>query len=305
MMYMPLFWIRIDLIYAFTCIKVYIRPIVYINLFIIVILKALIINGNGWNKGELQYMEVVIYIFIFIIGTLIGSFASLATYRIPLKQDILIKHSYCPVCKEKLVLKDLIPIFSYVFLGGKCSHCGEKIKIRYLVLEVVSGILFLLFALSFNIDFSSINLKELVYFLFITVFFVTLVIIAGIDKENRKIDNSVILFGIVVTALYSSYLVFLNGESNINQIIISLLAVLIYALNMYVVKTEKFKYIVNFILVVLLSSSFANLYIIPIALFLAAIVLLLHKIFAKSKPAIAYYYIICFATIFISYNFIM
>jgi len=141
-------------------------------------------------------MEVVIYAIIIIIGAFIGSFASLAVYRIPIKEDIFVKHSYCPNCKEKLVLKDLIPIFSYIFLKGKCSHCGQKIRLRYLILEVLSGILFLLFVLSFNIDFLNIDIKELIVISFIAIFFISLILIAGIDKERKRIEKSIILFDI-------------------------------------------------------------------------------------------------------------
>ena len=64
-------------------------------------------------------MNIVFYIVLFIIGTLFGSFYTLAVYRIPQRQDITHTHSYCPNCKHKLGFLDLIPIFSYVFLRGK------------------------------------------------------------------------------------------------------------------------------------------------------------------------------------------
>lgn len=249
-------------------------------------------------------MEIIIYITVFIIGAFIGSFASLATYRLPIKEDILIKHSYCPVCKEKLVLKDLIPIFSYIFLRGKCSHCGEKIKIRYLVLEVVSGILFLLFILSFNIDFTNISLQDSIFILFITVFFVTLVIIAGIDKENKKIDNSVILFDIAIIALYNMYLFYLNIEG-LYAFIIVLVAILFYVINLYIIKNEKNNYIINFLILMLLSKVIANCYIILFSFILTIVTSILHKFFAKSEPPMACYYIIYFISIFIGCNFII
>lgn len=249
-------------------------------------------------------MEILIYIIIFIIGAFIGSFASLATYRIPIKQDILIKHSYCPVCKEKLVLKDLIPIFSYIFLRGKCSHCGEKIKIRYLVLEVVSGILFLLFILSLNIDFININLQDIIFLLFITIFFVTLVIVAGIDKETKKINSSVILFSLVIVALYNMFMFYLNVEGMYTFVVVSV-AIILYVINLYCVKNEKNNYIINFIILMLISKVLANCYIILFALVLTAITLILHKRFAKSQPPMACYYIIYFISIFIGCNFII
>ena len=92
-------------------------------------------------------MEIFLYVIIFITGTFFGSFCTLAVYRIPRGEDIIYKHSYCPNCNHKLGILDLFPIFSYVFLRGKCRYCGQNIRIRYLMLEVLSGIVFLVFAL--------------------------------------------------------------------------------------------------------------------------------------------------------------
>ena len=65
-------------------------------------------------------MNIVLYTLIFIIGTLFGSFFTLAVYRIPLGKDITHERSFCPNCNHKLQFLDLIPILSYIFLGGKC-----------------------------------------------------------------------------------------------------------------------------------------------------------------------------------------
>ena len=108
-------------------------------------------------------MNTIIYITIFIIGTLFGSFFTLATYRIPIKQDITHTHSYCPNCNSKLGFFELIPVLSYIFLGGKCRYCKEKIRIRYLLLEILTGIVFLLFAMSINISFENIETNKLIY----------------------------------------------------------------------------------------------------------------------------------------------
>jgi len=87
---------------------------------------------------------VIYYILVFTIGTLIGSFLTLAIHRIPLKQDILIKRSYCPKCNNRLDFRDLIPVWSYIFLRGKCRHCGNKIRPRYLIIEITCGVLALI-----------------------------------------------------------------------------------------------------------------------------------------------------------------
>ena len=110
--------------------------------------------------------QIIFYILIFCIGTVFGSFFTLAVYRIPLHQDITHKRSYCPNCNHKLSFWDMIPILSYVFLGGKCRYCKKKIRIRYLCLEILTGIVFLLFAMSLNINFEIINISKLIYFVF-------------------------------------------------------------------------------------------------------------------------------------------
>ena len=66
-------------------------------------------------------MEYYIYAIIFLIGAFFGSFFTLAVYRIPKKEDILVKHSYCPNCNHKLGLLDLFPIFSYIFFHNTLS----------------------------------------------------------------------------------------------------------------------------------------------------------------------------------------
>ena len=89
-------------------------------------------------------INIISYTLIFIIGTLFGSFSTLAVYRLPLHENITHKHSYCPKCNHKLSFFDMIPILSYVFLGGKCRYCKSKIRIRYLLLEILTGVIFLL-----------------------------------------------------------------------------------------------------------------------------------------------------------------
>ena len=89
-------------------------------------------------------MNIFFYIIIFIIGTLFGSFYTLAVYRIPKRQDILYTHSYCPNCNHKLGLLDLFPIFSYIFLRGKCRYCKTKISFLYPILELSTWLLFFL-----------------------------------------------------------------------------------------------------------------------------------------------------------------
>ena len=101
-----------------------------------------------YPKIKRRNMNLLLYIYIFIIGITFGSFFTLAVYRIPRGEDITHTRSYCPKCNHKLSFWDMIPLFSYIFLGAKCRYCKEKIRPRYFILEFCSGLVFILFALS-------------------------------------------------------------------------------------------------------------------------------------------------------------
>lgn len=96
---------------------------------------------------------VLICIGIFFFGTILGSFISVLIHRIQHNQKgIFFGRSECPNCKAKLTWKDLIPIFSYLFLKGKCRHCQAKISPSYPILELTTGLTLLLTFLKFSLD---------------------------------------------------------------------------------------------------------------------------------------------------------
>ena len=168
-------------------------------------------------------MDYILYLLIFCIGALFGSFFTLAVYRIPIGQDITHTRSYCPKCKHKLGFWDMIPIFSYAFLGGKCRYCKEKIRIRYLLLEILSGLVFLLFALSIKLSIFSMNSKTVIYLIVGALYLATLFIIAGIDKERIRIEKPVLLFGFICVAIYMIYLYIIENDPSIYRYVIYLI----------------------------------------------------------------------------------
>ncbi len=179
-------------------------------------------------------IEVIFYILIFCIGTVFGSFFTLAVYRIPLHQDITHEHSYCPNCKHKLGFWDMIPILSYIFLGGKCRYCKKKIRIRYLMLEIFAGIVFLLFAMSLNLSFVSIKINEMINLGIFYLFLAGIIIIAGIDKEKRIIQKELLLYEILIQGIYMVYLCIVE-EANIYRyaIYLSIMVILLIIENTY------------------------------------------------------------------------
>lgn len=173
-------------------------------------------------------MNIFLYTIIFIMGAFFGSFYTLAVYRIPLGQNIVNMHSYCPKCNHKLGVFDLFPILSYIFLGGKCRYCNNKIRIRYLIFEILSGLVFVLFAMSLKINIYNLELNNLIYFVFGILYMVSLFIIAGIDKEKINIEKSVLMYGLFVLTGYIVYLYIL--DVNIYRYVIYLFLMLLIIL---------------------------------------------------------------------------
>ena len=147
-------------------------------------------------KGHSK-MENIFYIMLFCMGAVFGSFFTLAVYRIPLGLDITHKRSFCPNCNHRLEFIDLIPILSYLSLRGKCRYCGKPVRIRYLILEIMSGLVFLTACFAVHLTFPFFEMHSIALMIAFVMFYITNAIILGIDKENLEIDKRVLLFGII------------------------------------------------------------------------------------------------------------
>ena len=104
----------------------------------------------------LLLLEIVPYIVIFIFGIIIGSFLNVCIYRIPLHQSIVTVSSHCMTCGRKLKWYDMIPVFSWLLLGGKCRSCKSKISLQYPVIESLNGILYVVICLVNGMDLLSL-----------------------------------------------------------------------------------------------------------------------------------------------------
>lgn len=151
-------------------------------------------------------IETFLLVILFILGIYFGSFFTLATYRLPKKENIIYKHSYCPNCKHKLGLFDLVPIVSYLVLGGKCRYCKNPIGIRYFLFEILTGIVFVLFGLSLNINVYSLQVEKIIELGLGILYFSSLFMLAGINKEKGVVQKSVVYYGVVIAILYILYL---------------------------------------------------------------------------------------------------
>jgi len=101
-------------------------------------------------------------------------------YRIPRQQGVSRGRSICPACSHTLSFLDLVPVFSYIFLKGKCRYCGEKISIRYPIVEMLNGLLYVAVAWKFGFSFLALG-----WFIAVSV----LIAVSFIDAEYKIIPD--------------------------------------------------------------------------------------------------------------------
>ena len=228
-------------------------------------------------------MEIFFYLIIFMIGITFGSFYTLAVYRIPSGQDITHTHSYCPKCKHKLNILDLIPVFSYIFLGGKCRYCKEKIRPRYLILETISGLFFVVVAYLMGLSIFNIETAKVIEYSFFALYFTFIVLMAGIDKEYRTINKPVLMYGVIISIMYIVYLYIIEKTSIYRYVIYLTLFLIILILDTIRLKKKaKNSYTYSILMVIIVMAVFTGEYTtiasIVTTLLLVAITLLIKKL---------------------------
>ena len=147
----------------------------------------------------LTFLEIIPYLVIFIFGITIGSFLNVCIYRIPLHESIVTAPSHCMSCGEKLKWFDMVPVFSWLVLGGRCRSCKTKISAQYPIIEGVNGILYVVICVV-----NGLNYMSLVYCLMASA----LLVLSVIDWRTYEIPFGINVFlfvlGITGTVLDSS-----------------------------------------------------------------------------------------------------
>lgn len=145
----------------------------------------------------------VSYFFPFVFGLGIGSFLNCIIYRLEIKKSFLKGRSFCPNCKHQLSWQDLIPIFSFVILRGKCRYCKKPISLQYPLVEIAIGVLFILIfqflKLDFYLDFKFWTLSFIYYILVSCL----LVIIFVSDLRHYIIPDEVVFPAILVSGIWN------------------------------------------------------------------------------------------------------
>jgi leader peptidase (prepilin peptidase)/N-methyltransferase len=128
-----------------------------------------------------------IEVFSTLMGLIVGSFLNVVVARLPGGKSLVQPGSHCPKCRKKVAWHDNIPVLSFLFLAGKCRHCHKKISVRYPIIEVLTGVLFLASAMRFGLSWSLV-LRD-------WPFLGILVAITFIDLEHRIIPDPLSLGG--------------------------------------------------------------------------------------------------------------
>ena len=96
----------------------------------------------------MMLINVIFSLFFFLYGVVIGSFLNVLILRLPIKESITLKRSHCMTCGHTLSWYELIPLFSYLFLGGKCRHCKAHISAQYPIVEAANGLVYVILFLA-------------------------------------------------------------------------------------------------------------------------------------------------------------
>lgn len=141
-------------------------------------------------------MEPVFAIGMFLFGLVFGSFLNVCIYRLPQGLSIVLPGSACPTCNQAIRPYDNIPVLSWVLLRGRCRDCKARISPRYMIVELLTGVLFLACFAQFGISLAT--LKYCVFgFLLLGLIFT--------DAETHLLPDKMTLTGVVVGILFSIF----------------------------------------------------------------------------------------------------
>jgi leader peptidase (prepilin peptidase) / N-methyltransferase len=131
---------------------------------------------------------------IFVLGLAFGSFLNVCIYRLPLGLSVITPRSACPKCKHLIALYDNMPVLSWLILRGRCRHCKTSISPRYLMIELLSGLLFVGCYWYFGLALSTLKYCTFGFLLLGLIF---------TDAETKLLPDKMTLTGLALGILFS------------------------------------------------------------------------------------------------------
>ncbi len=151
-------------------------------------------------------MYLLIFIFIFLLGTIIGSFLNVVIYRFNTGRDMVNGRSMCMSCSNTLRWYELIPVFSFLIQSGKCRRCASHISHQYPLVEIITGVVFVLVSLKFLPILESSYWMYIFYVVFFIFIFSLLIVISVYDLKHKIIPDKIVYTFI----LFSLFSIFIN-----------------------------------------------------------------------------------------------
>ncbi len=152
--------------------------------------------------------QLMISICMFIFGIIVGSFLNVCIIRWPHEKSVVSPGSHCTSCKKPIAWFDNIPLLSFIFLGGKCRHCQAKFSFRYFLVELITGIVFVLYYRYFGMG------GVLGSYLIMTCGFI---VATFVDFEHRIIPDEVSVGGMCVGLVLSLFIPELHGVAGVHE----------------------------------------------------------------------------------------
>jgi leader peptidase (prepilin peptidase)/N-methyltransferase len=137
-------------------------------------------------------MSIVLPVFAFLVGIVLGSFMNVLIFRLPREISIVKPRSFCPQCKKPIPWYENIPIISFILLRGRCARCRAPISWQYPVVEALTGIVFLFLYFRYQPG------RDFLFYMF---FFCGLIVLSGIDFTHQLIPDAITIPGIILGLL--------------------------------------------------------------------------------------------------------
>ena len=152
--------------------------------------------------------NIVVYVIVFLFGITIGSFLNVCILRLPRGESLITNNSHCMTCNTEIKRYDLIPVFSWLILRGRCRACGAKISPRYMLVELLTGILFIVNYAVYPYDTNGL------YFVMLSLFMSGLIVLTFQDIDTQTMCVSVLVYTLIISVITHVLTFIDDGDGN-------------------------------------------------------------------------------------------
>lgn len=205
-------------------------------------------------------MKILFYAVLFFLGAFCGKFYKLAIYRMPRNMDIFKKHYFGDMNEEK------------------------NSKVLEILYSIFIGAIFILIAYILKLDVYSLSVSSIIRYFITILYFSTLIIIAGIDKENIKIEKKVLSFGTIVALIYMIYMCVINKAIIYKYVIYLIIHIVLMMLDMYLLKKRaKDSYTINMLTLLSIMLMFWGIRVLCYTIWITIFTILVDLIILKIR----------------------